>query len=155
MAGWKFRKCWCYSLESETYRAGQQGGNSAKSSVFQLSLRKCFSFFSFFLSFFFFLPSADWLKVTYVVDDSLLSLLSFLKVVLKYRHLTMLWSFVPYNKMIRLSVYTWPLFFRFFSHEGYHRILGRVACAIVACAIEQFLLCQSFHIPQCAYPAFS
>ena len=29
-----------------------------------------------------------------------------------------------------IQLYTHPLFFRFFSHTDYHRILGRVLCAI-------------------------
>ena len=29
-----------------------------------------------------------------------------------------------------IHVYTYPLSFRFFSHINYHRILGRVPCAI-------------------------
>ena len=38
------------------------------------------------------------------------------------------------------------LSFRFFSHANYHRIWGRVPCAI-----QQVPVGQSFHAPQCAY----
>ena len=43
-----------------------------------------------------------------------------------------------------VNVYTHPS--RFFSHIDYHRVLGRVLCAI-----QQVCIGQSFHISQCAY----
>ena len=46
-----------------------------------------------------------------------------------------------YNKGIQLYMYIYPLFFRFFPHIDYHRILSRVVCAI-----EQVSVGQSFHI---------
>ena len=45
--------------------------------------------------------------------------------------------------MFEIYIYTHPLFFRFFSHIDYHRILDRVPCAI-----QQVPIGQSFHIPQ-------
>ena len=48
--------------------------------------------------------------------------------------------------MIQWYIYTYPFYFRFFSHIGYHRILGRVLCAI-----QQVPVGQTFHIPQCEY----
>ena len=48
--------------------------------------------------------------------------------------------------MIQLYIYTHPFFFRFFSHVDYHRILGRVPCAV-----QQVPIGQPFHIPQYAY----
>ena len=38
------------------------------------------------------------------------------------------------------------IYFRFFFHTDYHRILGRVLCAI-----QQVPVGHSFHIPQCAH----
>ena len=38
-----------------------------------------------------------------------------------------------YNKVIELYIYLYPLFFRFFSHIGHYRALGRVPCAILYC----------------------
>ena len=67
-------------------------------------------------------------------------------VLLKYRWFTMLWSFLLYNKVIQLYVYTHPFFFRFFSYMDHHRILGRVPCAL-----QQVPVGRSFHIPQCTY----
>ena len=55
-------------------------------------------------------------------------------------------NLVIINKVIKLHMYTHPFSFRFFSHIDYHRILGRVLCAI-----EQVRTGQSVHIPQCAY----
>ena len=43
-------------------------------------------------------------------------------------------------------MYILPFSLRFFSHVAYHRLLGRVPCAI-----EQVPAGQSFHVPQCAY----
>ena len=42
-------------------------------------------------------------------------------------------------------MYTHPFFFRFFSHVGYPRILGRVPYAM-----QPVLIGQSFHVPHCA-----
>jgi len=58
----------------------------------------------------------------------------------------MLSSFLPYNKVIQLYMYTHSFIFRFFSHRDYHRTLGRVPCAR-----QQVSVGQSFHIPQCKY----
>ena len=48
--------------------------------------------------------------------------------------------------MIQLYKYTHPFSFRFFSHIDYHRILGRILCAI-----QQIPVGQSFNKPQCAH----
>ena len=48
--------------------------------------------------------------------------------------------------MIQLDIYTHPFSFRFFSRIDYHRMLGRVPCAI-----QQVPIGQSFHILQCAH----
>ena len=45
-----------------------------------------------------------------------------------------------------MHTHTHPFFFRFFSHTDYHRMLGRVLCAI-----QQVFVGQSLHIPQWAY----
>ena len=57
----------------------------------------------------------------------------------------LLWSFLLYNRVIQLCMYTHPIFFRFFFHMVYHRILDRFPCAI-----QQVLAGLAFHIPQCA-----
>ena len=75
----------------------------------------------------------------------LIFIFSFFNVLLKYSWFTMLWHFLLYNKVIQLYMYTHPFFCRFFSHIGYHRILGRVPCAV-----QQVFTGQSFHIPQWA-----
>ena len=49
--------------------------------------------------------------------------------------------------MILLYMHTLPFFFTFFSHLDYHRILGRVSCAI-----QQVPIGEPFHMPQCAHP---
>ena len=45
--------------------------------------------------------------------------------------------------MIQLYTYTCPFFFRFFSHRGYHGILGRVPCAIQQVPVECILVLTS------------
>ena len=50
------------------------------------------------------------------------------------------------NRVIQLYVYTCLFSFRFFSHIDYHRILGRVLCAIQQVPIDPLL-----YMPQCAY----
>ena len=50
-----------------------------------------------------------------------------------------------YNKVIQLYMYTHPCSFRFFSLIDYHRIWGRVLCAV-----QKVPVGQSFHRPQCA-----
>ena len=42
----------------------------------------------------------------------------------------MLCYFQVYSKMVQLYIHIYPLFFRFFSHIGYYRMLSRVPCAI-------------------------
>ena len=39
-------------------------------------------------------------------------------------------SGVQQSESINLYIRVYPLFFRFFSHVGHHRVLGRVSCAI-------------------------
>ena len=51
-----------------------------------------------------------------------------------------------YNKAIPLYIYTDSFLFRFFSHIDHHRILGSVPSAV-----QQVLIGQFFHVPQCAY----
>ena len=68
--------------------------------------------------------------------------LSFIVVLLTYK--VVIISGV--NKVIQSCIYRYPFSFRFFSLIDYHRILGRVLCAI-----QHVLIGQSFHIPQCAY----
>ena len=58
---------------------------------------------------------------------------------------TMLWHFPLYNKVIPYMC-TLPFSFRVFSHINYHRIQGRVLCAI-----QQVPDGQSFHITQWVY----
>ena len=42
----------------------------------------------------------------------------------------MLYQFSVYNKVTQLHIYIYPLFFRFFSHLGCYKVLGRISCAI-------------------------
>ena len=58
----------------------------------------------------------------------------------------MLCQFQVYSKVNQLYIYVYPLFFRFFSHIGHHRILSRVPCAI-----QQVLISCLFYIQQCVY----
>ena len=44
---------------------------------------------------------------------------------LEYSWFTMLCYFQVYTKVIQLYIYTYPFYFRFFSHIGYYRILSR------------------------------
>ena len=67
-----------------------------------------------------------------------------LKVLLKYSCFTSCDNFCCTKKVIQLHIYTHP--FRFFSHIDYHRIVGRVPCAI-----QQVPPSQSSSIPECAY----
>ena len=55
-------------------------------------------------------------------------------------------SFLLDNKGIQLYTHTHPFSFRFFSHIGDHRVLGRVLCAR-----QQVPVGQSFHRPQCVH----
>lgn len=55
-------------------------------------------------------------------------------------------NFCLYNKVIRLYICTHTHFSQIFSHVDYHRIFGRIPCAI-----RQVPTGQSFHRPQCAY----
>ena len=45
------------------------------------------------------------------------------------------------QKVTQLYIYMYPLFFRFFSHIGHYRILGRVPCAV-----QQVLISYLFYI---------
>ena len=56
----------------------------------------------------------------------------------------MLCQFQVYSKVIQLYIYIQPLFFRFFSHIGYYRILSRVPCAI-----QEVLADYLFYRQQC------
>ena len=58
----------------------------------------------------------------------------------------MLCQFLLYSKVNQLYVYIYPLFFRFFSHVVYYRILSRVPCAI-----QQVLVDYLFYIQQFVY----
>ena len=60
---------------------------------------------------------------------------SFFKVLLKYSWLTVLWSFLIYNKVMHTSI-----LFQIFQID-YYRILGRILCAL-----QQVPVGQSFHI---------
>ena len=56
----------------------------------------------------------------------------------------MLCQFQVYSKVNQLYICMYPLFFRFFSHLGYYRVLSRVSCAI-----EQVLISCPFYMQQC------
>ena len=60
---------------------------------------------------------------------SSLAIFFILKNLLKYNWFTMLCYFLLYSKVIQLYIYLHP-FFGLFSHIGYHRMLGRIPCAI-------------------------
>ena len=47
--------------------------------------------------------------------------------------------------MIQLYIYMYPLFFRFFSHIGYYRILGRAPMSIAAL----FTIAKTWKQPTC------
>ena len=65
---------------------------------------------------------------------------------LAYSGFTILCLFQVCSKVIQLYMYTYPFFFRFFSHLGYYRILSRVLCVI-----QQVLVDYLFYIQQCVY----
>ena len=62
----------------------------------------------------------------YPMGESFFFFFSCFKVLLKYSWFTMLWQFLPYNKVTRLYTYTHPFFFGFFAH----RIWGGVPWVI-------------------------
>lgn len=79
------------------------------------------------------MTSSSWLY-------NLSRLFLFFKALLRCSWFTVLWSFLLHNKVRRLSTDTHPFFFRRFSRIDYHRLGGRVPCAV-----------QSVHIPPFAY----
>ena len=59
--------------------------------------------------------------------------------------------FQVYSNVNQLYIYIYPLFFRFFSHIGHYRVLGRVPCAIQQVLIIYFIyssVCMSIPISQ-------
>ena len=65
---------------------------------------------------------------------------------MKYSWFRSLWSFLLYNKVIQLHMYTHPFSFKFFSNIDRHRILGRVLYNT-----QQVLPSQPLHTPQWAH----
>ena len=65
----------------------------------------------------------------------------FLKVLLKYSLVIIMYEILLYNRMIHLYMYTHPFSFKFFSLC--HKILGRILCATQQVPI--------IPVPQCAH----
>ena len=68
----------------------------------------------------------------------------FLKVLLEHSCFTMLYQFLPNNKVNQLYIYLYPLVFRFLSLLGRHTILSRVPYAI-----HQVLISYPFYTCVC------
>ena len=99
-----------------------------------------------------FSPYHMWICITHSVGSRASILFFELKCfyfyffLLKCSWFTILWSFLLYHKVIQIYIYPYPLFFRFFSHIGYHRVLGRAPCATQRVPIDH-----AFRIQWCAY----
>ena len=83
-------------------------------------------------------PSSSWILVGFVTAEPQWELQSIVNL-----NVVIISSLQQNDSVNR---YTYPFPFRFFSHIYYHRILGRVLCAI-----QQVPVDQSFHVLQCAY----